>query len=1273
MLIIKQRGKIQKIFNFNRYKDRHIQINIDKEYVIFYYKNNKFYYELSNSLEVIDDLCKKERLITLSKTNEYEPILFIFSFYDENINRYTKYENKRNIIIGNDIYNDIYISDSLLNKVHMKIDTFNKTYINNNYIKTYINNKISSNNFSNQDIIQLINLKIIIHEDFIMVNDCNNIHVNLNKYTGFKSNYHLINNEIYIKKLFRVYSDFKFKEFIVKQPIPMYTITQNPLIFSIGPALTMSLASLLSGSISVYNSYMQGRLIIETIPMLILPLVMLISTLFWNPIQRRFEKNKKIKYEILRNKEFIKSLNSIEIELNKEEKKYRNFIKDNYLNPMQLNLSINKNKNLLFQKDLNHKDFLKLYIGKGDVKSNFKIINRHNLDDNLEKIYSEFCNRNLYILDIGIIIDLNDIKNISIVKNNYDEDIYVKYLLLQILTYYSFKDINLVILCDENWLNNNKEFLYINHLYNNSSRYIAINKNEVININKNIENKPTIVYIQNNELYKYLKIENSYILNSTNNINDIPSYCNSYIVVDEYKGIFVNNKNEIQKFKIENLSKININMLLYKLSKFKLFTDKTIINKKIISLFDILKINNVKELNIHYNYKNNINLQNIDIVLGKSDTYTDIKLDISEKGHGPHGLIAGMTGSGKSELIITLITLLSIKYSPKYLQIAIIDYKGGGIIQSFKNDLFTLPHLIGTLSNLDVNELRRCLVSFNEEIIKRQILFKKLSNKYNILNINIDIYQKYANKDSEFESLAHLLIIVDEFAELKKQEYEFMSELISIARIGRSLGIHLILSTQKPSGVVDDQIWSNCRFKICLKVQNKQDSYEMLHINDASLLKETGSFYLLYDNILEKGKAAWSNAYLNTDDINQIQLLDNTLNIINESFINNKNNKTQLMEIMDLICKYNKFDVKPLWLPPIEKVNFSNFNKDYFYLGLIDDYYSRTYKKLIYEDKHMVIFSINNDEKRKFLNVLLYTLIRKLDKESSELYIIDGLNSNLKEFYKVPVLIDILRNDDYEKILNLFKKCENIINSNIINKNIYIIINNFPLFKEQYENLMSLIKNILSLGTDYKIRIILFTTTYNSLHYQKHNLINQKISLINENMGEVMAILDTNEKVIQDKKGYGLIKLNNVLEFRYCELSKEEINVLINKIVKVQGNKKMYELPYVPNYLSIDDYKGKGIPIGINTVTYKWLESSNDIFLCGLYTDLIEEYAIKFNLKIIKNDQINKQINNNKSILWVGPGYTRQYILPINSKDDLKENEANYYHRNKVYKIRLIS
>lgn len=93
------------------------------------------------------------------------------------------------------------------------------------------------------------------------------------------------------------------------------------------------------------------------------------------------------------------------------------------------------------------------------------------------------------------------------------------------------------------------------------------------------------------------------------------------------------------------------------------------------------------------------------------------------------------------------------------------------------------------------------------------------------------------------EPLSHLFLISDEFAELKSQEPEFLEQLVSIARIGRSLGIHLILATQKPAGVVDEQMWSNSRFKVCLRVQDKQDSVDMIKCADAAYLKQTGAFY----------------------------------------------------------------------------------------------------------------------------------------------------------------------------------------------------------------------------------------------------------------------------------------------------------------------------------------------------------------------------------------------------------------------------------------------
>ena len=127
-----------------------------------------------------------------------------------------------------------------------------------------------------------------------------------------------------------------------------------------------------------------------------------------------------------------------------------------------------------------------------------------------------------------------------------------------------------------------------------------------------------------------------------------------------------------------------------------------------------------------------------------------------------------------------------------------------------------------------------------------------------------------------------MFIISDEFAELKSQQPEFMSELISTARIGRSLGVHLILATQKPSGVVNDQIWANSKFKICLKVQDRGDSMEMLKRPEAASIKETGRFYLQvgYDEYFDIGQSGYSGAkYIPSDRI--VKKVDNSINYIN--------------------------------------------------------------------------------------------------------------------------------------------------------------------------------------------------------------------------------------------------------------------------------------------------------------------------------------------------------------------------------------------------------
>lgn len=112
------------------------------------------------------------------------------------------------------------------------------------------------------------------------------------------------------------------------------------------------------------------------------------------------------------------------------------------------------------------------------------------------------------------------------------------------------------------------------------------------------------------------------------------------------------------------------------------------------------------------------------------------------------------------------------------------------------------------------------MVSIKSENRRRQRIF----NDHGVNNINL-YTAMYKNGEASVP-VPHLFIIIDEFAELKREEPDFMKELISVAQVGRSLGVHLILSTQKPSGTVDDNIWSNSRFRLCLRVQDKQDSME---------------------------------------------------------------------------------------------------------------------------------------------------------------------------------------------------------------------------------------------------------------------------------------------------------------------------------------------------------------------------------------------------------------------------------------------------------------
>ncbi|MBQ3864804.1 MAG: type VII secretion protein EssC, partial [Clostridia bacterium] len=492
-----------------------------------------------------------------------------------------------------------------------------------------------------------------------------------------------------------------------------------------------------------------------------------------------------------------------------------------------------------------------------------------------------------------------------------------------------------------------------------------------------------------------------------------------------------------------------------------------------------------------------------------------------------------------------------------------------------------LPHVAGTITNLDGPSITRSLLSIQSELRRRQAIFNEAKRISNEGTLDIYDYQKLYRRGIVKEPLPHLFIISDEFAELKTQQPEFMEQLISAARIGRSLGVHLILATQKPSGVVDDQIWSNSRFRVCLKVQEKSDSMDMIKRPDAAALSDTGRFYLQvgFNEFFDLGQSAWCGApYVPSDrpirekdnSIRVIDTLGRTRTEVKPKNTNLTGNEVKqvvaLVKYLSDIAEEENIHVRQLWLPPIPASIFiDELETKYGYqsesfrlnpvLGEYDDPFNQEQHLLtlpLSDEGHTIVYGSTGSGTEELLGTLTWSILHHHGADEVQLYILDFGAETLGAFRAAPQVGDVIFSNEEEKVENLFRmlseECDKrrkafapfggnyrayVERSGEKPHEIVVMINNYAAFSDLYENLEDTLSSLTRESRKYGIYFVMTAAAGNAVRYRLQQNFSQMLVLQMNDPSDYVGILGQTEGIVPSHfTGRGIFRRGQVYEFQ---------------------------------------------------------------------------------------------------------------------------------------------
>lgn len=1239
--------------------------------------------------------------------NNMEMVL-IFRKLTSDYTDFKKYDisNVRSIAVGSDDDCDIVFDDPYISGKHAYISKIgDAVYITDNSTNgTFLNGQlISSNTLLNIfDEIYTVGFKMVFLGDIIAVNNsskvsCKLAAADLDKFTQQEKSTD-IRSEYYSATPRRIYGNNN-ADIVISSPPPKGKRNEQPLIFLLGPTLTMPMPVLIyslmdltnKGTFSINNLVVAGANVMVTAAV----------GLMWAIAQRKHDKASFLKNEEQRIAQYESYLKKIILHLSDRHVVFKNNMLADYLSADEY---VRDLSSVIWNRYKNEQDFLKIRIGRGaivypgtiSVSAERFSAKNDILEEKAALVYQNFR----YIDNAVTLVDIKSNSIIGVVGSQQSVCNIGTNMLMQISALHNYSDVKIAMISDNKNINNYKWCRWLPHIFTNDkscrlicdettgSQNVLFYLSEMLRSRKehSVSDKdPHYVIFCTSPNMIANEIIEKFIYEPANigvtlvllygDEHLIPHTCNLIIKdIPEYKGLLYRDKtvSPTDTTVFDNITTVDAEKFARRISGLKTRINENSEIPSTVDYFKELGISNIHQWDLIKKYKENRVYEHIRGFIGITAENRHLYLDIHEKKFGPHGLVAGTTGSGKSEFLQTYILSLALNYSPSEVSFLLIDYKGGGMANNFAS----LPHIAGIITNLSDrtgeysysgdNQTKRALIAIKSEIKRRQTIF----NSNNISHI--DNYIKLYRSRNDLTALPHLIIISDEFAELKKNNPDFIRELVSAARIGRSLGIHLILATQKPAGVIDDEIWSNARFKICLRVQDKQDSMEMLKRPDAASLTQTGRAYLQVgnDELFDTFQSAYSGCkYIHrqtetfefSDDMGIIEL--DAANILVRKSKESRTDKESQMSVavkyIKEICEANNIaPAKKLWLSPLpntvyyddvieeQRIDFSRSVTAVF--GLVDNMEKqKRYPAHIDLRKcsNLFICGVNTSDRADILQTMMYSLCVDYTPDEVQFYAIDCSSRSLKIFGTAPHCGCVALYEDSTAIKEIIRKIESMIvhrrslfnEKNVSDYNEYILIESMPLtiifiddyeaFTESYTNESDKLSKIMRSGPACGIRVVIASSHTSDVRFRVKQNISDFIALRLNDKSEYYELFDKKPKVIPENiKGRGIIEQNDeLLEFQTAQILQvvspaqkysEMLEKLKNNIMCSPNNTEAEKICNIPSGESFEEfyekYHYKGfIPLGydVDSAISVGLKIS-DTHCFGVYSDANKNKAV---------------------------------------------------------------